>query len=129
MYITATVIFTLFFFFIPLSTRFSGFKTLVCKGIALFSDTAIMYTYVFPTQGGLAAFTKDIGDRMQSGQQNSFFCRAASNVYTVKERTNKIIIYLSLDRDENSFDIGSEGYGKIQARTIRSVQNYTDLRR
>lgn len=42
--------------------------------------------FVFPAQGGLTAFTIYIGDCMQSGQQNPFFCRATTNVYNRIEK-------------------------------------------
>lgn len=63
----------------------------ICMSVTMVTD---INTHVFPTQGGPTAFTIDVGDCMQSGQQNPFFGWSTSDVHAAQGEQTQINIYL-----------------------------------
>ena len=56
-------------------------------------QTAGPFTYIFPAQRSLAAFTVDIGDGVKPSQENSFLRRPAAHVHSTKtQKKNKLKI-------------------------------------
>lgn len=43
------------------------------------------YTHVFPTQGGFTALAINVGNCVQSCQQNSLFSRTAADVHSAEK--------------------------------------------